>query len=51
MKEFNEVKFNNYLASLIKAYQNPASEYEKGAYDILTRVCDEFKADHYEDNE
>lgn len=47
-QEFNETKFNNYLADLVENYSNPTTDYEKGANDILQRICNEFIADHYE---
>lgn len=48
MKEFNESKFTNYLSSLINDFNNPTTEYDKGAFETLKRIINEFEADHYD---
>lgn len=50
MKKFNEEKFAEYLFNLVENFKNPTSDYDEGAYDILTRICKEFKVDHYEED-
>ncbi|MEY8531776.1 leucyl aminopeptidase [Lactobacillus taiwanensis] len=48
MKKFNESKFTNYLSSLIDDFNNPSTEYDKGAFETLKRIINEFEADHYD---
>ncbi|MCZ3781296.1 leucyl aminopeptidase [Lactobacillus gasseri] len=50
MKKFNEEKFATYLFNLVENFKNPTSDYDEGAYDTLTRICKEFKVDHYEED-
>lgn len=48
MKKFNESKFTNYLSSLIDDFNNPTTEYDKGAFETLKRIINEFEADHHD---
>ena len=50
MKKFNEEKFAECLFNLVENFKNPTSDYDEGAYDTLTRICKEFKVDHYEED-
>ena len=51
MKKFNESKFTNYLSSLIDDFNNPSTEYDKGAFETLKRIINEFEADHYDQDQ
>ncbi len=49
MRKFNEDKFAKYLYQLLKNFENPSNDYDKGAYDTVGRICKTFDAAHYEE--